>query len=441
MGFRFRRSVRLFPGFSLNFSKSGVSASMGPRGLRYTIGPKGTRLTAGIPGTGLSWTEYQAHVAPASPVAPSFPLSANNAALIPIENADADQINGMSTSELAAVLNSAHRRMQLSPSLALISASVFGVCIYSQQILVAQAAAIAGVVFLLFSCFVDRYRRSLAIAYKPDGAAAKISDALAQCFADLQQSSHIWNVTAGGATSDWKRNAGANHLIKRERTYAVFTRPSCIRGDLSFPSIRLGKDDLFFLPDAMLLIGRKSVAALQYRDFLVTSNTTRFIEEEGLPSDATVVGRTWRFVNKSGGPDRRFNNNGELPVCLYGTLALTSAGGLNCLLHLSNPAVSDRFVQVEQVLSSYDASQLYSKSFSSLRLPQRWPAAVLLFSFFIVQGLLLLITFWPAMSAASDARPQPSSVVQSAPAVSPQPIATPALLGPLPLPRQRPSRH
>lgn len=56
MGFRFRRSFRVFPGLKINVSKSGVSESIGGRGAWFTIGPRGTRTTAGIPGSGLSYT-------------------------------------------------------------------------------------------------------------------------------------------------------------------------------------------------------------------------------------------------------------------------------------------------------------------------------------------------------------------------------------------------
>lgn len=58
-------------------------------------------------------------------------------------------------------------------------------------------------------------------------------------------------------------------------------------------------------------------------------------EEGTLPHDAKVVDRTWQYVNKNGGPDRRFNNNRELPVCLYEDLKLSSASGLNELLQVS----------------------------------------------------------------------------------------------------------
>lgn len=59
MGFRFRRSFRVFPGLKINVSKSGVSESIGRRGAWFTIGPRGTRTTVGLPGTGLNYTEQR----------------------------------------------------------------------------------------------------------------------------------------------------------------------------------------------------------------------------------------------------------------------------------------------------------------------------------------------------------------------------------------------
>lgn len=58
MGFlRFFRRVKILPGVTLNFSRSGVSLSIGPRGFKWTIGPRSERVTVGLPGTGLSYTE------------------------------------------------------------------------------------------------------------------------------------------------------------------------------------------------------------------------------------------------------------------------------------------------------------------------------------------------------------------------------------------------
>ena len=58
MGFRFRKSVKIAPGIRLNFSKSGMSTSIGRRGAILNISKRGTRSTVGIPGTGISYSSY-----------------------------------------------------------------------------------------------------------------------------------------------------------------------------------------------------------------------------------------------------------------------------------------------------------------------------------------------------------------------------------------------
>lgn len=55
--FRFRRSIKLFPGVRWNIGKKSTSLSFGGRGASYTVGTSGSRTTVGIPGTGLSYTE------------------------------------------------------------------------------------------------------------------------------------------------------------------------------------------------------------------------------------------------------------------------------------------------------------------------------------------------------------------------------------------------
>lgn len=61
MGLRLRKSIKVFPGLTLNLSKSGVSASVGMRGAHVTVGKKGIRKTVDLPGTGISYTDYQRH--------------------------------------------------------------------------------------------------------------------------------------------------------------------------------------------------------------------------------------------------------------------------------------------------------------------------------------------------------------------------------------------
>ena len=56
MGLRFYRRVRLFPGVSVNLSRSGPSLTISVRGAHITVGSRGVTKTIGVPGSGLFHT-------------------------------------------------------------------------------------------------------------------------------------------------------------------------------------------------------------------------------------------------------------------------------------------------------------------------------------------------------------------------------------------------
>lgn len=53
MSINFRKRKKIMPGVYLNFSKKGISTTIGPRGANVNVGKKGAFLNTGIPGTGL----------------------------------------------------------------------------------------------------------------------------------------------------------------------------------------------------------------------------------------------------------------------------------------------------------------------------------------------------------------------------------------------------
>ena len=53
MAWNFRKRVKVAPGVTLNFSKNGVSTTIGPKGANINISKRGVYGNAGIPGTGL----------------------------------------------------------------------------------------------------------------------------------------------------------------------------------------------------------------------------------------------------------------------------------------------------------------------------------------------------------------------------------------------------
>lgn len=132
-----------------------------------------------------------------------------------------------------------------------------------------------------------------------------------------------------------KYHAGASHLLRRKPTSVRRTEPPYVKTNVETIAIGVGRQTLYFLPDRVLVYEPSGVGAVGYQELLVEVGQTQFIEEDSVPRDAKVVSRTWKYTNKSGGPDKRFKDNREIPVCLYEEIALTSSTGLNELLHVS----------------------------------------------------------------------------------------------------------
>jgi len=89
--------------------------------------------------------------------------------------------------------------------------------------------------------------------------------------------------------------------------------------------------------------GRSSNRKLPAESTLRGRQISRFIEDDRVPKDARIVDTTWRYVNKRGGPDKRFKNNKELPVVLYDELQLSSSSGLLEHFQISMTGVADKF--------------------------------------------------------------------------------------------------
>jgi hypothetical protein len=172
-----------------------------------------------------------------------------------------------------------------------------------------------------------------------------------QALKHLSAAQRIWRVESTVSTSDLKRNAGASTLMRRNLVYVSTSNPRHVETNVAVPCIELGFGKLFFLPDIVLSWETGRFGAITYDDLGVKQYTSRFVEDGELSADTLVVGKTWRYVNRNGGPDKRFNNNALLPIVQYGALSLNSSQGLN----------------IHQQISNSQASQAFSNCFDELR--------------------------------------------------------------------------
>ncbi|MGP1413412.1 DUF4236 domain-containing protein [Pyramidobacter piscolens] len=63
MGLRFKKSIKILPGVSINISKTGVSATIGPKGKSINVGTNGIFGNLGL-GKGVSYRKKLGDVLP-----------------------------------------------------------------------------------------------------------------------------------------------------------------------------------------------------------------------------------------------------------------------------------------------------------------------------------------------------------------------------------------
>lgn len=98
-----------------------------------------------------------------------------------------------------------------------------------------------------------------------------------------------------------------------------------------------GRATAYFYPGFVMVAAQdgSDFALVDLADLDVNAGPTQFVETEGVPGDAEVVGRVWAKSNKDGSRDRRFRDNSEIPLARYGEIHLRSPGGLNESLMVS----------------------------------------------------------------------------------------------------------
>lgn len=344
MGFYLRKSLSLGP-FRLNFSKSGVGVSTGIKGLRFGTGPRGNYVHMGAGGLYYRTTlpDGQTRTTRVSqPVAPS-PRAASP--LTEIESGSVLEMSDSSSADLLKELNEKHQKTRFWP----ISATAGAICVWLAGVNGPHwAAYLTAVVFLLLTTYLvylDEMRKTTVLFYDLDQAAEGTYQTLHDAFDQITSCARTWHIAARGLTDDRKRNSGASHLVSRKRITLGKKAPPYVKTNISVPCLPAGRQTLYLFPDRVLVYDDGQVGAVSCAALSIEMKRTVFIEEEGVPHDSKVVGYTWKYVNKSGGPDKRFKNNAQIPRVEYEEMHLSSATGLNEVYQLSKVGTAEGFKQ------------------------------------------------------------------------------------------------
>lgn len=339
MGFRFRKSFNLGGGFKINLSKSGVGYSWGVKDYRLTKTAKGTiRTTASISGTGISYIHETGKLSSRASQSKTN-LSQSPSATIDNNHYDTQNIVNNVASEMISeglepMLASANKALKLK------KITAFGFWI---TLILGFANPLFFVLTVLFAVIFIcvNTKGVIKLDYFIEEDQQSIVNLRMNPMIRITECSKVWRIMKTSKVIDRKYSGGASNTINRTACIATTKAPFPFKANVQVASFKAGKETLLFLPDKLFIIQGSKVGALNYSDVVSTVYATRFIESEGVPKDSQIVGRTWEYVNKSNGPDKRFKNNRELPICLYGKLELNSSSGLNTVIMFSNPNIND----------------------------------------------------------------------------------------------------
>ena len=329
MGFRYRKSINLGGGFRINLSKSGVGYSWGTKGYRVTRTASGkTRRTYSIPGTGISYVDESG----SNRNQPSRHRNNNNQPSHIQQNTEhlieSADITRFKETEIDSISCSVERTLK---------ANHWGTILLWCALLIFFNPMFGALPLL--GCILKIYAHTsgrISLNYSFDAEKEDEYNRKIGAWQLLADGDKEWQVLSEQYNSNTRVHAGAGRSLKREPCVIEKGCPFYIRANVETIQIKLKKELLIILPDKVFIVRERRVGTVDYNDFKISVSRVRFVEEESIPKDAQIIGHTWKYVNTNGTPDRRFKNNKQLPICLYGQVILRSSSGLNVEMQISN---------------------------------------------------------------------------------------------------------
>lgn len=363
MAWSYRRRVKIIPGVYLNFSRKGISTSVGVRGASLTFGYNGTYLNAGIPGTGL----YSRQKLSSEQHQMPDPLPEHSA--VPHDNifsADVQQVTSQDMQGIKeTIIASQIQRKELKKDLANIRVSL----IISNIKLIALYVVAIGFFVKSLTQAVQKERSDkktviqglllqiensrVKVDVEFDSEISGLYEQVVKTFKALTYSQKIWDVTGAYANDRVTTRSAASTSIKTtpvEFGIKNFEEVKSLFEPLWMKNANGA--DLYFYPGFIVMFSdRRKFGLIGISELEFKHDAVRYIETASVPRDAKIIDHTWAKVNKNGSPDKRFKNNYQIPVVRYGAILLMTETG----------------VHEEYMFSNYEASESFARAFTAYR--------------------------------------------------------------------------
>ena len=357
MSLKFRKRIRVFPGFTLNLSKSGMSATLGVKGCSVNIGKNGTDLNTGIPGTGLYDRKK---------------IDNSNDSITPEQNPEIPNNNNYI---LETEIKSYNPELLTSDSMAALKKSILEAEKVKKEMFEewqqANSSKNSTLFFLIILHFIiigfflkslkQKYREkklfaedlkkdyenfSLELDFNFDKETLNDYITIRKYFDEMSKSNKIWDITSYQETDRYHERTIATKTITRQPVQFYHQTLDFIK--TSYDAMVLGNangGNLYIYPGFVIVKESSSTdfGIIDLKNISFIYSDSSFIEEESVPSDSKNIGYTWKYCNKNGSPDRRYSNNYQIPIQQYGEIAISSSEGLNEEFMISNSDATNLF--------------------------------------------------------------------------------------------------
>lgn len=361
MALQFRKKLRILPGFTLNLSKTRMSAMIDINGLDFNTFNKGKYLNFRIPGTGIH---------------DKIRLD-RNFGLSPENRGDDADFYTQKQLNVEYEIKSYNPELLTSDSLFGLKQSILNVQKIReemrQEYLEANSSKNESLFFLvisyllIFGFFLKKIKASyiekkefaeylnkeyqnfkLSIGFNFDKELLNEYISVKKSFEFLSKSEKKWKTVSFSYNDKFRERTTANRSITRVEINLYEDTLPFIETDFSalvFQNANGG--NLFFYPGFLIIKEDKNndFAIVDYRNLTIKLSLTNFHEDESVPSDSMQVGNTWRYSNKDGSRDRRFNGNYQIPVMKYGKIMFKNSDGVNEQYMFSSYDGASRFCE------------------------------------------------------------------------------------------------
>jgi len=340
MGLRYRKSINLGMGFRVNISTSGIGYSWGTKGYRITKTASGkTRQTVSIPGTGISYVEESGGNGKAN----NTPAQKDRATLIAENFHDIEEVTSANTtmlqSEAYKVLSSQIKKLQII---------VYGIIVATLALSIALSLPMIFIIGFVVAIILG-YRISPSIEYSFDDEQQARWNEISEAWRAVAKSCDLQEITLHAKANDPRTNAGIKESIDTSKMKSGKTLPWFMKTNVTPIVFTMKKHTLAIMPDR-LLVFQGGLGAVDYSEVKFELFIQGFLVEGKTPKDSELIQYVWRYANKDGSRDKRFNNNSQYPIMKYGKIFISSNRGLNIQFLCSNGNAVDN---LNSVLEKY----------------------------------------------------------------------------------------